>query len=113
MLVVPVYQEPGFNSFEEGALHIQTCHHSLGDHVEAVAHRKALLQPVVPVQGVPLQRHEGPSLHGQHAMQVGLYSTDKLACTAVGIGLYSTNKLACTAVGIGLYSSVVLACTAV
>ena len=83
MCVVPMYQEPGFNSFEKGSFHVQTCHNSLGDHVETVAHRKALLQPVAPVQGTLLQRHERASLHTQHAMQIGLYSTNTLACTAM------------------------------
>ena len=44
------HQELGFNSFEELVLHSHACHKSLADHVEAVAHRKRLSQPVAPAR---------------------------------------------------------------
>ena len=49
------HQEARFNKLEEGSLHVNSCHSSLANHVEAVAHCKCLLQPIAPVQRVLLQ----------------------------------------------------------
>ena len=62
------YQEACFHSPEEGALHISAGHHRLVDHVQVVAHSKALLQPVAPLQCTLLEQAQSSVVHRQHTM---------------------------------------------
>ncbi len=66
------YQEAGFDSLEECALHVITGHNRLADHAEAVAHAKGLPQLVGPPGGVRLQRAKGSLLYWQYPMQLRL-----------------------------------------
>lgn len=67
------YQEAGFDSLEEGALHVIPSHNRLADHAEAVTHSKGLPQLVGPSGGMRLQGAEGSLLYWQYPMQLCLY----------------------------------------
>ncbi len=66
------YQESGFNSFEEGALHVVPSHHRLTNHAEAVAHGKGLPYLVGPARGMRLQGAKGSLLYWQDPVQLCL-----------------------------------------
>jgi len=66
------YQEAGFDSLEEGALHVIPSHHRLADHAEAVAHSKGLPQLVGPAGGMRLQGAKGSLRYWQYPMQLCL-----------------------------------------
>ncbi len=67
------YQEAGFDSLEERALHVIPSHNRLADHAEAVARSKGLPQLVGPARGMRLQGAKGSLLYRQHPMQFCLY----------------------------------------
>ena len=70
-----LYQETGFDSLEECALHVIPSHNRLADHAEAVAHGKGLPHLVGPPGGMRLQGAKGGLLYWQHPMQLCLYQS--------------------------------------